>query len=87
MAAASDAISDARYGFALATGFSFLLASGLVFNWFVEPARVRLMECELAEYAAPQKLNVLEKQPAFLKHFAPHDPGAFWLSAHSSGVS
>lgn len=42
MAAVSDAGGSLQHGFALATGFAALLALGLVYNGFADPARARL---------------------------------------------
>ena len=50
MAAVSDHFGDARYGFVLATGFSFLLLIGLVLNLAFDPATKRLKMLEQLEY-------------------------------------
>lgn len=50
MGAISDAYGDARYGFWLATGFSFLLLLGLVYNHIANPARKRLFALGVSEY-------------------------------------
>jgi fucose permease len=47
MGAVSDAAGSPRAGFVLATGFAFLLAAGLVFNWLANPARRRLQAEDL----------------------------------------
>jgi MFS transporter, DHA1 family, quinolone resistance protein len=53
MAALSDAYGDIKYGFVLATGFAFLLAIGLCYNWLRDPAGERLRELDRAAAAAP----------------------------------
>ena len=50
MGLVSDRFGGARYGFALATGFSFLLVSGLIANLIVNPAQRRLQTLERLEY-------------------------------------
>lgn len=52
MGAISDAYGDARFGFWLATGFSFLLMAGLVVNHLYNPAQKRLAALGLSEYRA-----------------------------------
>jgi fucose permease len=61
MAATSDALGDPKYGFALATVFSMLLALGLVFNWLAEPARVRLLSCERADYGGDGRFSLAKQ--------------------------
>jgi len=51
MAAVSDSFGDAKYGFALATGFAVLLFVALLVNWRVDPTRQRLRRLDQAEYA------------------------------------
>lgn len=46
MAAFSDAMGNVRYGFILATGFSLLLALGLLYNWLRDPSAARLRAVE-----------------------------------------
>jgi DHA1 family quinolone resistance protein-like MFS transporter len=46
MAAVSDAYGSTRAGFALATVFALLLFLGLLTNWWLEPARHRLLAAE-----------------------------------------
>jgi fucose permease len=53
MGAISDAFGGIRYGFWLATGFSFLLFAGLLANLILDPARRRLAELERLNYAEP----------------------------------
>lgn len=53
MGVVSDSFGGARYGFALATGFSFLLVTGLFINLIVNPAQKRLQSLELLEYGTP----------------------------------
>ena len=51
MGLVSDAYGgDARYGFIVATVFSFLLFIGLLFNYVFKPTESRLAEVEKAEY-------------------------------------
>lgn len=42
MGAVSDSYGNVRAGFVLATGFAFLMCSGLLLNWMLDPARNRL---------------------------------------------
>lgn len=42
MAAFSDAMGNVRYGFILATVFALLLALGLIYNWWRDPATAQL---------------------------------------------
>jgi fucose permease len=51
MAAISDALGGARFGFVLATGFALLLAIGLVINWLANPTEARLRDLDRVEYA------------------------------------
>jgi MFS transporter, DHA1 family, quinolone resistance protein len=50
MAAVSDHFGDAKYGFVLATAFSFLLLVGLLLNLALDPAKKRLQMLEKLEY-------------------------------------
>lgn len=52
MAAVSDAYGDVKYGFFLATAFSFLLMAGLVFNLVANPTKRRLQQLDEWEYAS-----------------------------------
>lgn len=51
MGAVSDAFGSAKYGFALATGFSFLLLVSLLANLIVNPAEKRLKSLDNTEYS------------------------------------
>lgn len=48
----SDAFGGARPGFLLATGFALLLAIGTVVNFVLQPARERLAQRDVQDYAA-----------------------------------
>jgi len=50
MAAVSDAIGHARYGFVLATGFAALLFVGSVLNWCFNPTSAVLEQLDHTEY-------------------------------------
>jgi DHA1 family quinolone resistance protein-like MFS transporter len=52
MAKVGDHYGDVKYGFYLATGFALLLFVGLLYNYFVQPARNRLQELDHLEYRA-----------------------------------
>ena len=52
MGVVSDSFGGAKYGFVLATGFSFLLVAGLLTNLIVNPAQRRLQALERVEYTA-----------------------------------
>jgi FHS family L-fucose permease-like MFS transporter len=51
MGAVSDVFGDVKYGFVLATGFSFLLFAGLLFNLIFDPSKRRLQALEKLEYS------------------------------------
>jgi fucose permease len=53
MAAVSDHFGNAKYGFVLATAFSFLLLIGLVLNLIFDPTKKRLQTLEILEYRQP----------------------------------
>jgi fucose permease len=52
MGAVGDAFGDIQYGFALATGFAFLLFVGLLANRLFDPAGARLAARNESDYAA-----------------------------------
>jgi fucose permease len=51
MALVSDAYDSTRAGFVLATGFAFLLCTGLIVNWLIDPAKQRLQNADREDYA------------------------------------
>jgi len=50
MGAVSDAMSDTKYGFVLATGFAGLLFVGLLLNWMFDPTGELLSRLDKTEY-------------------------------------
>jgi fucose permease len=59
MAAVSDALGHARYGFMLATGFAGLLHLGLLLNWIYNPARMLLEKLDRSEYEDAERETLI----------------------------